>query len=207
GSPPKNRGSSTSISPFAASAAHSPGRAPGRCRSPPAGGGARRASQTDPLHTASCPGACRGCRRRRSARRRPGGLPSLPPRRGRDLARAPPRVRDRDPVRLFAERERFAGRRADLFWLGAAGDRSAEDESGADVHSCRPPVSVGVHQTLLGRSRRDGDPARVTWINFARSVSTLVFNTLPPSPRIAWRITSMSPSLSRTNKTDVPGFI
>src|SRR6266436_8145189 len=35
--------------------------------------------------------------------------------------------------------------------------------------------------------------ARVDWISCARSRSTLVFNTVPPRPRIAGNITSISP--------------
>jgi hypothetical protein len=38
----------------------------------------------------------------------------------------------------------------------------------------------------------------------ARSASTLVFNTVPPRPRIPCRIMSMSPSRSSTNKADIP---
>src|SRR5262245_30948452 len=52
-----------------------------------------------------------------------------------------------------------------------------------------------------------GPSVRVAWISFARSTSTLLFNTAPPSPRIVRRITSMSPSSSSTNRADVPGFI
>src|SRR5262249_54930946 len=37
--------------------------------------------------------------------------------------------------------------------------------------------------------------------------STLVFKIVPPSPWILRRMTSMSPSLSRTKRADVPGFI
>src|SRR5215813_2632887 len=40
--------------------------------------------------------------------------------------------------------------------------------------------------------------ARVDWISCARSRSTLVFNTVPPRPRILCNITSISPSSSRT---------
>src|SRR6266481_7777187 len=49
--------------------------------------------------------------------------------------------------------------------------------------------------------------ARVDWISCARSRSTLVFSTVPPKPRIAPNITSMSPSWSKTKMADVPGFI
>lgn len=49
--------------------------------------------------------------------------------------------------------------------------------------------------------------ASVDWINRARSASTFVFNTIPPSPRMPCRITSMSPSLSSTKMAELPGFI
>jgi len=49
--------------------------------------------------------------------------------------------------------------------------------------------------------------SKVDWISCARSASTLVFNTVPPSPRIAPNITSISTSRSRTKRADVPGFI
>jgi hypothetical protein len=49
--------------------------------------------------------------------------------------------------------------------------------------------------------------ASVDWINRARSASTFVFSTVPPSPRIPCRITSMSPSLSSTKMAELPGFI
>jgi hypothetical protein len=57
---------------------------------------------------------------------------------------------------------------------------------------------------LLGRAE---GAASVDWINRARSASTFVFNTVPPSPRIPCRITSMSPSLSSTKIAELPGFI
>ena len=41
----------------------------------------------------------------------------------------------------------------------------------------------------------------------ACSPSTLVFQIVPPSPWIFRRMTSMSPSLPRTKRADVPGFI
>src|SRR5262249_53394662 len=52
-----------------------------------------------------------------------------------------------------------------------------------------------------------GAAASVDWISRARSTSTLVFNTVPPRPRIVCRITPMSPPESSTKRADVPGFI
>src|SRR5262249_55893581 len=52
-----------------------------------------------------------------------------------------------------------------------------------------------------------GEPERVDWISLTRSTSTLVFNTVPPSPRIECRIASRSPSASSTNSTEDPGFM
>src|SRR5262249_50507946 len=49
--------------------------------------------------------------------------------------------------------------------------------------------------------------ASVAWTSRTRSTSTFVFSTVPPRPRMACRITSMSPSRSRTKRADVPGFI
>src|SRR5262249_52099590 len=57
------------------------------------------------------------------------------------------------------------------------------------------------------RARGQRPAVRVVWMSFARSASTFVLSTVPPSPRISWRITSMSPTLSNTNKAEVPGFI
>jgi hypothetical protein len=54
---------------------------------------------------------------------------------------------------------------------------------------------------------RAPEVARVDRISRARSGSTLVFRSVPPSPRSRCRITSMSPSSSRTNRAEVPGFI
>src|SRR5215467_10594076 len=44
--------------------------------------------------------------------------------------------RDRDLIRFVAERERFAGRRADWFRLAGVGDRDPEDEPSDYAPTC-----------------------------------------------------------------------
>src|SRR5262249_40942123 len=60
-------------------------------------------------------------------------------------------LRDRALIRLVAERDRVAGRRAGRLWPAAAGGRSPENDSGHDVpRSCFP--SLLLHGGLTTRT-------------------------------------------------------